>query len=293
MSAIDDSNDGSITPIEVLITMHKGMDTLDFAGPLEVLDTARHDPKNPATKAFKITFVSSSEHTVTNQGASLRAHIDFEEANDRLDDFDVLVVPGGGTDEVLASESEPIPLIKAWTQMQQKDPTKERTLLSICTGSLFLAKAGVLQGLAATTHPNYYTKLEILCQEAARKGDLEQTDVMEERYVVNNARFDLGENPDDNPFILTRKPDGRRQSIALARKGSNAWKESRRRESIIRRATIRLGGLRVITSGGISTGLDASLYLVAALVSQESAVEVATTLQYSWQKGVTVDAVDV
>jgi hypothetical protein len=26
-----------------------------------------------------------------------------------------------------------------------------------------------------------------------------RTDVMEERYVVNNARFDLGENPDDNP----------------------------------------------------------------------------------------------
>lgn len=244
------------------------------------------------SKAFKCTFASSAEHTVTAQGASLRAHVDFEEAHDRLEDFDVLVVPGGGTDEVLKADSEPIPLLKAWVQMQEKDPSKERTLLSICTASLFLAKAGILQGLAATTHPDFYTKLEILCQEAARKGDLEQTDVMEERYVVNNARFELGDNLDEDPFIIRKKPD-RRQSISLARKGSNAWKESRRRESVIRRATIRLGGLRVITSGGISTGMDAALYLVAALVSVESAIEVARVMQYSWQKGITVEAVDV
>jgi putative intracellular protease/amidase len=205
----------------------------------------------------------------------------------------VLVIPGGGTDEVLEKELEPIPLIKAFAEMQEKDPSKERTLLSICTGSLFLAKTGILQGLAATTHPNFYTKLEILCQEAARKGDLEQTDVMEERYVVNNARFDLGENLDENPFVLTKRPVVGTGQKSIARKGSNAWKESRRRESVIRRANIRLGGLRVITSGGISTGLDASLYLVAALVSHESAIEVARRLQYSWQKGVTVEGIDV
>jgi transcriptional regulator GlxA family with amidase domain len=54
-----------------------------------------------------------------------------------------------------------------------------------------------------------------------------------------------------------------------------------------------LGGLRVITSGGVVAGMDASLYLVAALVSFESAIEVARYTQFTWQKGVTVDAVDV
>jgi transcriptional regulator GlxA family with amidase domain len=210
---------------------------------------------------------------------------------DRLEEFDVLVVPGGNTDGVLKADAQPIPLIQAYAKLQEDDPSHERTILSVCTGSLFLAKAGILQGLAATTHPNYYTKLEILCQEAARKGELEQTDVMEERYVVNNARFELGENLDENPFVFTARPDGRRKSVA--RKGSNAIRESMRRESIARRATIRLGGLRVITAGGVSCGLDASLYLVAALVSHESALEVARITQYDWKKGVTVDATDV
>lgn len=205
----------------------------------------------------------------------------------------MLIVPGGnGIDDVLKSESEPIKLIQAFAKLQQTDPSKERTLMSVGTGSMILAQAGILQGLAATTHPDYYTKMEIICRDAARRGDLEQTDVMEENYVVNNARFDLGENFEENPFILTKRPDGRRKSIA--RKGSNAWKDSvKRRESNARRASLKLGGLRVITSGGVTSGLDASLYLVAAMVSHESAQEVSRLLQYSWNKGVTVEGIDV
>ena len=218
--------------------------------------------------------------------------MDYEEAHEDLADYDVLIIPGGGTENVLQKKTEPLQLISAFAELQKSDPTKERTLISICTGSLFLAQQGILQGLAATTHPDFYTKLEIICKEAARKGDLEQTDVMEERYVVNNARFALGENEDENPFILKKRPDGRRKSIA--RKGSNAWKESnRRRESIAMRASLKLGGLRVITSGGVTTGLDASLYLVSAMVSHDSAEEVARVMQYSWNKGVTVDGIDV
>ena len=193
---------------------------------------------------------------------------------------------------MLKEESEPLKLIKAFANLQQTDPSKERTLMSIGTGSLLLAQTGILQGMAATTHPDFYTKMEIICKDAARRGELEQTDVMEENYVVNNARFDLGENLEENPFILSKRPDGRRKSIA--RKGSNAWKESiKRRESNARRASLRLGGLRVITSGGVTSGLDASLYLVAAMVSHESAQEVARVLQYSWNKGVTVEGIDV
>jgi len=230
----------------------------------------------------------------SSQGVTIKADIDFDDAHEELKDYDVLIIPGGSTDDVLQNNSEPIKLIQTFAELQKCDPSKERTLMSVCTGSLFLAQAGVLQGLAATTHPDFYTKMENLCKEAARTGDLEQTDVMEERYVVNNARFDLGENIEENPFILSKPPPsyGRRKSIA--RKGSNAWREgNKRRESIARRASLRLGGLRVITSGGITTGLDAALYLVSAMVSHESAEEAARIMQYQWQKGVTVDGIDV
>lgn len=229
----------------------------------------------------------------SSSGLTVKADIDYDDALEDLKDYDILIVPGGPSIEtILKSDSQPLQLIKAFAELQQSDPSKERTLMSIGTGSLLLGHAGILQGLAATTHPDYYTKFEIICKEAARRGELEQTDVMEENYVVNNARFDLGDKLEENPFILSKRPDGRRQSIA--RKGSNAWKDSvKRRESNARRAKLKLGGLRVITSGGVTSGLDASLYLVAAMVSHESAEEVARVLQYSWNKGVTVEGIDV
>lgn len=66
-----------------------------------------------------------------------------------------------------------------------------------------------------------------------------------------------------------------------------------RRESITRRAAMRLGGLRVITAGGVSSGIDAALYLVSALVSEESALEAARVMCWQWQRGVVVDGLDV
>lgn len=232
------------------------------------------------------------------QGLTIKADMDYEDANDEIEDFDVIIVPGGeGVFDVLKNNSEPLNLLTKYVELQEKNPAKERTILAIDTGSLILAQQGLLEGLAATTHPDYYTRLETICQEAASRDLSMRTDVMEERYVVNNARFDLGENPDENPYIIKKTRDGanmqhaRRKSIA--RKGSNAWRESRRRESIARRASMPLGGMRVITTGGVTASLDASLYLVGSLVSHESALEVARVMQYSWVKGVTVDAIDV
>jgi len=280
-----------IPVIRVLMALHQGMDTLDFTGPLEILSTAQHNINDDKTKAFKVTFVSAEEQTISKQGASFRAHMDFKAAYSTLKDYDILVIPGGSTDVILKAKAEPLGLIKAWSDLQKKDPKKERTLFSVCTGSLFLAQQGILSGLSATTHPDYYAKFEKLCSEVSQRDLAERVDVLEERYVVNNLRFDLGENPDENPYIR-RKSDARRPSNA--RKGSMSWKESNtRRESNARRAALRLGGLRVITSGGITAGFDASLYLVSIYVSEEAANEVARLMQYTWNKGIVVDGIDI
>lgn len=244
-------------------------------------------------RAFKTTIAAASQSVKSSQGITVKADIDFDDALEDLNEYDILVIPGGGTQPVLDKDLQPIPLIKAWVELQKKDPSKERTLFSVCTGSLLLAKASVLQGLAATTHPDHYTRLEMLCQDASVKDSGIRTDVMEDRYVVNNARFDLGEKPEDNPFITTRKPDARRPSIINPRKGSESFKQAKRRESLLKRANMPLGGLRLITAGGITCGMDAALYLVAALVSVESAQEVARVTQFNWQKGVTVEGIDV
>ena len=46
MSAIADSNDGPNEVIKVLFTLYPGYNTLDVAGPLEMLSRALHDPKD-------------------------------------------------------------------------------------------------------------------------------------------------------------------------------------------------------------------------------------------------------
>ncbi|KAI4288908.1 MAG: hypothetical protein L6R35_001831 [Caloplaca aegaea] len=270
MSAVEGTPDGPVEVIQVLFALHPGFGAQELCGPLEILSKAHHKINDPKTKAFECTFAAPSQGVTSSSGLTIKADIDLSTAHEDLGEYDVLIIPGGdAVDAVLKNESEPLSLIKAFAKLQISDPSKERTLMSIGTGSLLLAQTGILQGLSATTHPDYYTKMEIICKDAARRGELEQTDVMEENYVVNNARFELGEKLEENPFVLSKRPDGRRKSIA--RKGSNAWKESvKRRESNARRASLRLGGLRLITSGGITSGLDASLYLVAAMVSKTS-----------------------
>ena len=110
----------------------------------------------------------------SSSGLTVKADIDYDDALEDLKDYDILIVPGGPSIEtILKSDSQPLQLIKAFAELQQSDPSKERTLMSIGTGSLLLGHAGILQGLAATTHPDYYTKFEIICKEAARRGELE------------------------------------------------------------------------------------------------------------------------
>ena len=60
-----------------------------------------------------------------------------------------------------------------------------------------------------------------------------------------------------------------------------------------RRAAMRLGGLRVVTSAGVTSGIDAALYLVSILVDEDAANEVARSLQHNWVKGTVVDGLDV
>lgn len=276
--------------LDVLFVLHDKFNIMNFAGAWEVFSTALHDANDPESKAFDCTLTGPTQSVFANEDVSLTCQIPYKQAYEQLGDYDVLIVLGGNTDEVIEKEAEPLGLISAFAELQQKDPIRERTLMSVCTGSHFLAHKGILAGLSATTHPDYMTKFEILCSRAATRDLDERTDVVENvRYVVNNLRFDLGDE-DENPYIR-RKSDARRPSNA--RKGSMSLRASGTRENISRRAAMRLGGLRVVTSGGVSSGVDAALYLVGALVSEESANEVARYMQWTWRRGEVVAGVDV
>ncbi|KAI6932417.1 hypothetical protein KC341_g8976, partial [Hortaea werneckii] len=142
MSAIVEEPDGFYEPIKVLITLHEGMDTMDAIGPMEVFSLALHDKKVKESKAFRVIFAGKEQNTMTAQNIPIRAHIDYDEAMKRIGEIDLLIVPGGGTDNKIKTNNQPMPLIKAFSELQKKNPSRERSLMSVCTGSLFLAEAG-------------------------------------------------------------------------------------------------------------------------------------------------------
>lgn len=49
MSAIADNNDGPVEVIKVLFALYPGYNTLDVAGPLEILSRSLHDAKDKCT----------------------------------------------------------------------------------------------------------------------------------------------------------------------------------------------------------------------------------------------------
>jgi transcriptional regulator GlxA family with amidase domain len=220
-------------PIKVLYHVHPKLDTMDFTGPFEILSTPVHVStlsSSGPTKIFQNTIAAVSEFTITNQNLTLKHHIPTSEAHANLVDYDVLVIPGGGSPGVLEGKTEPLGLINAFASLPKKGDGSIRTILSVCTGSLLLAEAGVLDGKSATTHPFYYGKLGDI---SALKG---KTNVLKERFVVNEVDEEKG--------------------------------------------------LRIITAGGISCGLDASLWLIGELVSKECLDFVAGRVQYAYREGV-------
>jgi len=143
------------------------------------------------------------------------SHVPYKEAYKHLNKYDVLVVVGGNIDETVKKDEEPMSIVKAFVELQESDPKRERTLMSICTGALLLGKAGVLPGLSATTHPDFIRKFDELCITMSQRDLDEPTDVIEDtRYVVNNLRFELGD-VDDNPYVHRKSDAGdRRPSMA-------------------------------------------------------------------------------
>ena len=120
--------------MRVAIPLYEQFTALDAVGPFEVL------ARIPGTE---VTWLGPEAGPVTtDNGLALVADAAYEE----VPDPDVLVVPGGyGTDTgALADER-----LVGW--IRRAHETSDWTT-SVCTGSLLLAAAGVLDGLDATTH---------------------------------------------------------------------------------------------------------------------------------------------
>ncbi|MEU1403119.1 GlxA family transcriptional regulator [Streptomyces sp. NPDC005728] len=127
----------------LLIVLFDGVQSLDVTGPLEVFNGA--EQHTPGT--YRIRTASLDGGPVrTSSGLALVP----DEALTEAADPDTLLVPGGrGT-------RSPDPRLTEW--LRTHGP-RARRLVSVCTGAILLAAAGLLDGRRATTHWAYCDKL--------------------------------------------------------------------------------------------------------------------------------------
>lgn len=127
--------------MRVAIPLYPRYTALDAVGPYTVLAFA---------PGCTVTFVAAQAGPVTDDQGALTLTATASYAD--LPDPDVVVVPGGiGTFDALSDEA-----LTGWIRRAHEGT---RWTTSVCTGSLLLGAAGLLNGLKATTH---WAALELL-----------------------------------------------------------------------------------------------------------------------------------
>jgi transcriptional regulator GlxA family with amidase domain len=197
----------------VAILVFDDVEILDFAGPYEVFNVASDTTRPPA---FYVYNVGITHMPVLARGRfTVLPRYSMEDCPQP----DILVIPGGfGIRPLLKHD-----LLIEWIQ---KQATKVEWLLSVCTGALLLAKAGVLKNCPATTHHTAFDQLKELSPTTE---------------VITGQRF-------------------------------------------VQAST------RIMTSGGISAGIDVSLHIVERLIGTESLNSVVSEMEYPWSSQVRFQA---
>src|SRR5215210_5381600 len=140
------------------ILIFDDVEVLDFGGPFEVFSVANRfaDPQ-----AFHVVTVAESAGPVRARGG-LSVNPDRTLAD--CPPPDILLVPGGqGTRREMHN-----PAVVAWVRAAAAGA---ELVLSVCTGALVLARAGLLDGLEATTHHGALDLLREAAPRSAVRGD--------------------------------------------------------------------------------------------------------------------------
>jgi len=130
----------------VAILLFDEVEVLDFAGPFEVFAVT---DELSGGKLFNVCTVAESPGTVrARNGLKIVPDFTLESAPAPQ----ILIIPGGaGTRPLLRK-----PSVLEWIRRRA---AKAEHTASVCTGSLVLAKAGLLEGLRATTHYENFAEL--------------------------------------------------------------------------------------------------------------------------------------
>ncbi len=189
--------------IEVLA--FNGADDLDFIGPYEIFV---HAARQVSDLEVRLVTPEPAEEVVTANGLRIRTEAVLSPAGH----VELVVVPGGGwsrkSNSGARAQVDGGVLPKSLIALHAGGST----IAAVCTGSMILAHAGLLDGRPATTH---HDALEELRQSAAR--------------VVSSRVVDDGD---------------------------------------------------ILTCGGVTSGLDMSLWLVERFCGEEASAAVGRVIEY-------------
>jgi len=203
----------------IAIVLFDRVEVLDFAGPFEVFSSCGAHGEHKGH--YNVYTVAERNPVIARGGLSISPSYLFENCPKP----DIFLVPGGGgyTDSGVPFGSRKEmdnPIMLQWVTKQNE--TAE-LVLSVCTGSLILGKAGLLDGLRATTHWKAIDQL---------KAAAPNTTIVDDKRWVDNGR--------------------------------------------------------VISSAGVSAGIDMSLYVIEKLLGKAVASETARSMQYDHWQGLEV-----
>jgi transcriptional regulator GlxA family with amidase domain len=171
-------NEPQTRVIEVWVVLPERVLLLDIAGPLEVL--RRVNAEQQAVE-FKVHYVASAERVTSSVGLSLASIAPFPAT---LPEEALIIVPGSA--DHIAFAEDGLDLVVARDERAIVDWLKAtvrpaHTLITICSGALLAARAGLLDNCSCTTHHTECEELQRLAPSAK---------VQENRlFVVDGKRY--------------------------------------------------------------------------------------------------------
>ena len=160
------------------IFLFNEVEVLDFAGPFEVFSITKVHEEKP----FTVYTVSQNGEMITaRNGLKVKPDYSIED----LPPVDILIIPGGKG----ARENEvKNDIIINWVRQQMKEV---KLMTSVCTGALLLAKAGLLEGLKATTH---WASIQTFKKDFPNVEVMENVKFVDEGHIITSAGISAGIN---------------------------------------------------------------------------------------------------
>jgi putative intracellular protease/amidase len=200
---------GAKQKLNVAILIFDGVQIIDYTGPYEALGAGRQ--RNVYTVAERPDVIT------TAMGMKVVPNYTF--ANQPKPD--VIVVPGGGNSGEPGSTPRGVGAAlksEAVINWIRESAARSKYVMSVCNGAFLLQKAGLLDGLSATTTAGYIDYLATIAPKTKVVSD--------QRYVDNG---------------------------------------------------------KIITTGGLSAGIDGAMRLVEKLDGRGAAIQTALGIEYNWQ----------